>query len=110
MMPDSAVDDIAALALERARRGRPYHEFLRLPAMSAGIYELTAGASDNQKPHHEAEIYYVISGRADFRAGAEVSPVSSGSILFVAAGVEHRFENITEDLRLLVVFAPAEST
>jgi mannose-6-phosphate isomerase-like protein (cupin superfamily) len=32
---------------------------------SAGIYRLMAGEADEQTPHHEDEIYYVLSGRAD---------------------------------------------
>ena len=110
MSPDSAVFDLAALCGQRARSGRTYFEFLRLPAMSAGLYEIAAGAPDKQDPHREAELYYVISGRAEFRAGSEVTAVKSGSIIFVAAGVSHRFEKIAEDLRLLVLFAPAETT
>jgi quercetin dioxygenase-like cupin family protein len=38
------------------------------------------------------------------------SPVRSGSILFVEAGVEHRFHQIEEDLKVLVFFAPPEGT
>lgn len=109
-MPDSAVFDLAALCAGRAGSGRPYFEFLRLPAMSAGLYELAAGAADTQQPHREAEIYYVIAGRADFRAGSGITAVKSGSVIFVEAGIEHRFEQIAEDLRLLVFFAPAETT
>jgi hypothetical protein len=30
--------------------------------------------------------------------------------VYVAAGVEHRFEPVTEDLTVLVFFAPAEYT
>ena len=109
MTTDSAIFNLAELADARTRSGRPYLEFLRRPALSAGLYELAAGAADNQQPHREAEIYYVIAGRADFRAGPEVTPVTSGSVVFVAAGMAHRFERITEDLRLLVFFAPTES-
>ena len=43
------------------------------------------------------------------RAGAEDQSVGEGSIIFVAAGVEHRFYDITEELVVLVFFAPAES-
>ena len=35
--------------------------------------------------------------------------MSEGSVVFVAAGVEHRFHDIAEDLAVLVVFAPPES-
>ncbi len=94
---------------ERAKAGKLYREFLRVPAMSAGLYVLPAGATDPQKPHHEDEMYYVIRGRGRFRAGDEDAEVSAGSALFVAAEVEHRFYDITEDLSVLVFFAPAET-
>ena len=94
---------------ERAKGGKLYREFLRIPAMSAGLYVLAAGATDPQRPHREDEMYYVIRGRARFRAEDEETEVSAGSVLFVAAEVEHRFYDITEELAVLVFFAPAES-
>jgi quercetin dioxygenase-like cupin family protein len=94
---------------QRADGGKLYREFLRMPAMSAGLYVLAAGAEDAQRPHHEDEMYYVVRGRARFRAGDEDQEVSAGSVLFVAAEVEHRFYDIAEELALLVFFAPAES-
>jgi|SRR5580698_437323 mannose-6-phosphate isomerase-like protein (cupin superfamily) len=97
------------LAELRAVSGRPYREFLRVPAMSAGFYVLPAGATDHQKPHREDEIYYVIRGRARFKAGFEDREVSGGNLIFVAAGEGHRFYDIIEELEVLVFFAPAES-
>jgi mannose-6-phosphate isomerase-like protein (cupin superfamily) len=94
---------------ERAKAGKLYREFLRVPAMSAGLYVLSVGATDPQRPHHEDEMYYVIRGRGRFHAGEENAEVSAGSVLFVAAEVEHRFHDITEELAVLVFFAPAES-
>ena len=89
--------------------GKRYAEFLRVPAMSAGIYVLPAGGADTQSPHQQDEMYYVVRGRARMRAGSEDQPVREGSIIFVAAEVEHRFYEITEELMVLVFFAPAES-
>jgi quercetin dioxygenase-like cupin family protein len=94
---------------QRANSGKPYREFLRVPAMSAGLYVLPVGGVDHQKPHREDEIYYVIRGRARFKAGPEDREVSAGSVIFVAAEVGHRFYDITEELTVLVFFAPAES-
>ncbi|MGB8062445.1 MAG: cupin domain-containing protein [Candidatus Sulfotelmatobacter sp.] len=94
---------------ERAAGGKLYREFLRVPAMSAGLYLLAAGAIDSQRPHHEDEMYYVVRGLARFRAGDLDQEVSAGSVLFVAAEMEHRFYDITEELAVLVFFAPAES-
>ena len=101
--------EISDIERQRARDGRLYQEFLSVPAMSAGLYVLAAGAVDPQRPHHEDEMYYVVRGRARFRAGDEDREVSSGTVIFVAAGVEHRFYDIEEELAVLVFFAPAES-
>ena len=87
-----------------------YHEFLRVPAMSAGIYVLRAGATDQQTPHKEDEIYYVVRGTAKMRLGREERSVNSGDVIFVEKLLEHRFLDITEELMLLVIFAPAESS
>jgi mannose-6-phosphate isomerase-like protein (cupin superfamily) len=94
---------------QRVQSGKTYREFLRVPAMSAGLYLLPAGATDRQKPHREDEIYYVVRGSARFKAGSEDREVSVGSVIFVAAEVGHRFYDITEELAVLVFFAPAET-
>ena len=100
---------IADLLKQRQQMGKSYLEFLRKPAMSAGLYVLAAGATDPQKPHNEDELYYVIHGRARMKAGEEDQEVTAGSVIFVAAKVEHRFYDIREELNVLVFFAPAES-
>jgi quercetin dioxygenase-like cupin family protein len=100
---------ISEIDEQRAKSGKLYREFLRVPAMSAGLYVLPAGAIDPQQPHHEDEMYYVVRGKARFRAGENNQEVSPGSVLFVAAEVEHRFYDISEELAVLVFFAPAES-
>jgi mannose-6-phosphate isomerase-like protein (cupin superfamily) len=100
---------LAEIEQQRAQRGNPYHEFLRAPAMSAGLYVLPAGGTDLQKPHHEDEIYYVLRGRSRFKADQEDREVSAGSVIYVAAEVDHRFYDVTEELAALVFFAPAES-
>ena len=105
-----ALDQLLA---RRLQAGRSYLEFLRVPAMSAGVYVLPAGASDRQQPHHQDEIYYVVRGKAKMRLGAEEGAeersVAEGSVIFVEAELEHRFFDVEEELVVLVVFAPAES-
>lgn len=101
--------NIAEVEKQRAESGKSYREFLRVPAISAGLYVLPVGATDRQTPHREDEVYYVLRGRAGFRAGGEDREVSAGSVIFVAAEVEHKFYDISEELGLLVVFAPAET-
>lgn len=100
--------EISDLISQRAQSGKLYLEFLRVPAMSLGLYTLPAGGVDPQKPHTEDEVYYIVGGRGQIFVGGEDRPVQPGSTVFVAAGVEHRFHAITEELQILVFFAPAE--
>src|SRR4051812_20036350 len=110
MMTIGAVQsfEMSDLIAEHGAAGKLYLEFLRVPALSAGIYKLAAGAIDPQEPHMEDEVYYVISGRASFTCNGETVPANSGSTIYVAAHAEHRFHDIAEDLTILVLFAPAE--
>ena len=101
----SATFNVRGLATRRSAVGR-YAEFLKAPALHAGLYELGAGAVDEQQPHDDDEIYYVISGRACFQVEGESRPVQPGDVIYVAAGEPHCFEDIEEDLRLLVIFGP----
>jgi len=101
--------NVGEIDQQRTQSGELYSEFLRVPAMSAGLYVLPAGVADPQRPHHEDEMYYVVRGKARFKAGDQDQVIAAGSVLFVAAEVEHRFYDITDELAVLVFFAPAES-
>ena len=57
--------------VEQRQAGRLYHEFLRVPDLSAGVYVLDVGGTDPQSPHTEDELYYVIAGRAMVTVGDE---------------------------------------
>lgn len=100
--------EIVDLVKQQAETGKSYLEFLRVAALSAGLYVLEAGATDSQQPHTEDEVYYVVSGRGAITVGEEQKAVQTGSFIFVPAGVRHFFHDITERLSLLVIFAPAE--
>jgi mannose-6-phosphate isomerase-like protein (cupin superfamily) len=101
--------DLPTVSAERAQAGKLYKEFLRIPMLSVGVYVLPASGTDPQKPHREDEVYYVVRGRARMRVGSEEQVVKAGSVIFVAAEVEHRFFDISEELEVLVFFAPAEA-
>ncbi len=87
-----------------------YAEVLRVARLSAGVYELDAGADDPQGPHTEDEVYVVLRGRARATVGGETVAVAPGSLLYVPALVPHRFHDIQEDLAVVVLFAPAEGS
>jgi mannose-6-phosphate isomerase-like protein (cupin superfamily) len=57
-----------------------------------------------QVPHTQDEIYVIVRGRGVFIHDGKREPFESGDILFVAAGIEHQFEEVTDDLALWRVF------
>jgi mannose-6-phosphate isomerase-like protein (cupin superfamily) len=95
-----------------ARLRADHHDFaevFRSPSesLSLTIARWPAGSSDDQQPHAEDEVYCVAAGRALLTIGSETVPVEPGTTAFVAAGVEHRFSQIDEDLEVLVFWSPA---
>ncbi|HSS61312.1 MAG TPA: cupin domain-containing protein [Candidatus Limnocylindrales bacterium] len=90
----------------RDAEGHGYVDFLASSLLSVGLAVWPSGSIDRQRPHLEDEVYYVISGRGTIRVADEDRSVKAGSLVFVAAGVEHRFHDIAEDLRVLVFWAP----
>jgi quercetin dioxygenase-like cupin family protein len=107
--------DSAAFTLEGLIAGldtsrHDFGEFFRAETLSLTVAFWPAGSTDDQQPHTEDEVYYVASGRAGLRAGAEEHTVEPGSVIFVRAGVEHRFHDIEEDLRVLVFWSPPRHT
>ena len=106
-MTDSAwkTFELADLLEQKKRIAPPYLEFLRVPALSCGLYTLAAGSKDLQGPHDEDEVYYVIEGRARLRIDGAEQKVGPGSILYVRATSEHSFIEIEKDMTLLVFFA-----
>ena len=92
------------------REGEPnqYREHLRTADLSVGTYCIPVGGKDEQRPHTEDEIYVVRAGRARFVAETGEVEVGPGSVIFVPAGEQHQFADVSEDLSVLVVFAPAE--
>ena len=82
-------------------------ERFRVPDLSVGTYSIPAGGTDDQEPHDEDEIYVVIGGRAILTSDSATAAVQAGSVVYVPAGENHAFTQITENLTLLVIFAPA---
>jgi mannose-6-phosphate isomerase-like protein (cupin superfamily) len=74
--------------------------------LSVGTYSIPAGGLDDQSPHTEDEIYVVQAGRATLVTDSGTADVGPGSVVFVPAGEAHRFTAVTEDLAMVVVFAP----
>ena len=90
----------------RDSEGHGYVDFLASGRLSVGLAIWPRGSIDNQRPHREDEVYYVISGRGTIRVAGEDRPVKAGTLVFVGTGVEHHFHAVEEDLRVLVFWAP----
>ena len=59
---------------------------------------------DPQTPHTRDEVYVIARGSGNFVNGDEQHPFKPGEVLFVPAGVVHRFENFTDDFAAWVFF------
>jgi mannose-6-phosphate isomerase-like protein (cupin superfamily) len=94
-----------------ATRGGPnqFVEHLRSRSLSVGTYSIPAGGLDDQLPHREDEIYLVTAGSARLVTDTAEAVVTPGDLIYVPAGEGHRFTDISDDLALLVFFAPPYS-
>jgi mannose-6-phosphate isomerase-like protein (cupin superfamily) len=59
---------------------------------------------DRQTPHLKDEIYVIVSGESRFFRNGEYLSCKKIDILFVPAGMEHRFEDFTDDFATWVIF------
>jgi mannose-6-phosphate isomerase-like protein (cupin superfamily) len=99
--------ETAELVAAQDRPGEhTYVDFLRKEMLSLGMSVWPAGGEDTQQPHTEDEVYVVMAGRGQIRVDGEDRPVKAGSVVYVGAGVEHRFHAVEEDLHVLVFWAP----
>lgn len=87
--------------------GNDFAQHLTVPDMSVGTYSIPAAGWDDQTPHSEDEIYVVTGGRANLVTDSGTASIGPGDVIYVPAREPHTFTEITEDLTLLVVFAPA---
>jgi mannose-6-phosphate isomerase-like protein (cupin superfamily) len=71
-------------------------------SLQVGLY--APSGIDPQKPHTRDELYVVMRGAGWFVNGDVREPFGPGDVLHVAAGVEHRFEEFTDDFATWVVF------
>ena len=61
--------------------------------------------TDPQQPHTRDEVYFVISGSGWFVSDDGRKRFGPGEMLYVPAGVAHRFEEFTDDFATWAIFA-----
>jgi len=101
LMDAFEIDDLIRRCRESGRR---YLEFVQVPALSAGVFILPAGAVDDHQPHARDELYFVVQGRGVLQVQGGDREVHPGSSMFVPAMIEHHFHSIAEELVMLVIF------
>jgi mannose-6-phosphate isomerase-like protein (cupin superfamily) len=84
------------------QEGRRYAEPLCHGTMRLGLY--APRKYDPQKPHEQDELYVVMCGSGTFVHGGARTPFGPGDVLFVGAGIEHRFEHFSDDFATWVIF------
>ncbi|MDJ0951509.1 MAG: cupin domain-containing protein [Alphaproteobacteria bacterium] len=82
--------------------GKPVNYPIQHGTMRVGIY--APRGTDPQQPHDQDEIYIVIAGTGTFVKAGERRPFKPGDVIFVEAGIEHRFEDFADDFATWVVF------
>lgn len=60
--------------------------------------------TDSQTQHSQDELYVIVRGHGKLSRDGEILECKAGDVLFVPAGMEHRFQNFTDDFATWVVF------
>ncbi len=96
--------DVIAQRLEENRSPdtKPYEVVMRHGSMHVGLY--APRGRDPQQPHDQDEVYVVMRGQGKFTCGDSERKFAEGDVLFVPAGMEHRFVDFTDDFTAWVVF------
>ncbi len=81
---------------------RQWRQLIAHGSMYAGLY--APRGADDQKPHEKDELYVVTSGTGTFRRDGEDVSFGPGDLIFVPAGMEHRFETFSDDFAAWAIF------
>lgn len=101
-MPRHQITIRDGLARLPGPKGERFVELFRHGTLSVELY--APRQHDPQSPHTRDEVYAVVQGSGLFRNADERHRFGAGDVLFVPAGVEHRFEEFTDDLVVWVFF------
>lgn len=104
-MTEEKVFELQDLVKRLEKEGGYFLDFLKVRDLEAGIIVLHPEEEDTQEPHSADELYYVIEGSGFIELGKAKKPVKKGSIIFVPAGLRHRFYGNRENLVVLYMFA-----
>ncbi len=97
-LPARLTPDLAQRLTESPR----FAEVFAHGSMTVEIY--APRGHDPQQPHARDEVYVVVAGRGRFFCDGDTRDFAPGELLFVPAGVEHRFLDFSDDFVTWVLF------
>lgn len=93
----------AALAAIAGRAGIQRFEYMiRHGSMKAGLY--APQGRDEQGPHKQDELYVVLAGTGRFEKSGREVDFGPGDLIFVEAGLDHRFTRFSDDFTCWAIF------
>ena len=107
-MGESPRSGVFGFAEARTRIPGPAGEHA-VPFLERGTLDVRLAAAPRvppteSTPHAQDEVYVVVRGRGVLFHGGRRDRFEAGDLLFVAAGIEHRFEDYSSDLEVWVIF------
>lgn len=99
---DDAMGKLPFPANEKWKLGVWDVEVMRHGSMNVQLF--APKGQDFQTPHEQDELYIIISGTGIFDLNGETMPFAPHDVIFVPAGVEHRFTDFSDDFATWVIF------
>jgi mannose-6-phosphate isomerase-like protein (cupin superfamily) len=99
---DQALKRLPAAPTDKYPQGAPFVTMMAGGTMSVELY--APKDEDLQQPHTQDELYFIQRGTGELVINGQRFDAAAGDAFFVAAGVQHRFVNFSEDFVTWVVF------
>ncbi len=96
-----ALNRLPGAATETYPDGAPFITMMTGASMTVEVF--APRDQDRQLTHTQDELYFIQRGTARLVIGSLRNDCASGDAFFVAAGVEHRFEDFSDDFVTWVV-------
>ncbi|MBI3998933.1 MAG: cupin domain-containing protein [Armatimonadetes bacterium] len=101
--------DASKVAETISHSPQQFHRLLTQPDLVVGVLCIKPGGLDLQGTHAQDEVYACVGGRGVVRLGDVDHAVGPGSVIFVPAGMPHRFHGNKELLTLAYVLVPGSA-
>lgn len=93
---------LEAIEQLKSEKENPFTVVMQHGSMSVEYF--APSKIDTQTPHRQDELYVITRGHGHFNRDGELLECKAGDVLFVPAGMEHRFERFSDDFSTWVIF------